>query len=354
MKFISLALCWFSLFLLLAGCENNTDKASVTPLPEPVVEAPVDTLTVMEHLQERGVLRAVTHRQHLNYRLIEGRPSGFQFELLDDFCEEADLKLNLLVNDSLEDCYRMLSEGLVDLYAGEVDSLDLTDTTFHHILLTTPVAMETSMAWVIPKIPQDSSLYEVICDWRDNFQRTSMKNSFYRYFPGGRIRSATTSLNDKSISPFDKLIKAEAERIHWDWRLLASIIYQESRFRPDLESEQGAYGLMQLMPIVMENYGIDYDSPPEDQLEAAGKLLLHIERELPESITDSLERQKFVLACYNAGLGHVMESRERAAKNGLNPDVWEDNVERYNPRQTYHFVRDVIKRYTHYKALIEP
>ena len=353
MKFIIHAICWMGFLLFLASCETRV-KDAADNAQESVAIEPFDTLTAMEHLQERGVLRAVTHRQHLNYRLIEGRPAGFQFELLDDFCEETDLRLNLLVNDSVEDCYRMLSEGLVDLYAGEVDSLDLTDTTFHHILLKTPVALETSMAWVIPNNPQDSSLYEVICDWRDNFQRTSMKNSFYRYFPGGRISSATTSLDDKSISAFDKLIKAEAKRIHWDWRLLASIIYQESRFRPDLESDQGAYGLMRLMPIVMENYGVDYDSPPEDQLEAAGKLLLHIEQELPESITDSLERQKFVLACYNAGLGNVLESRERAAKNGKNPDLWEDNVEHYTPRQTYHFVRDVIKRYSHYKALIEP
>ena len=49
-----------------------------------------------------------------------------------------------------------------------------------------------------------------------------------------------------------------------------------------------------------------------------------------------------------------MEARERAAKKGKDPDVWEDNVEHYTPRQTYHFVRDVIKRYSHYKALIEP
>ncbi len=353
MKLILHAICWICFVLCLACCTSNSnDKATTSS--EPAVMEPLDTLTVMEHLQERGILRAVTHRQHLNYRLIEGRPAGFQFELLDDFCEETGLKLNLLVNDSVEDCYRMLTEGLVDLYAGEVDSIDLADTTFHHILLKTPVALETSMAWVIPNCPDDSSFYEVICDWSDNFQRTSMKNSFYRYFPGGRLRTEAIPLNDNSISPFDKLIKAEAERIHWDWRLLASIIYQESRFRPDLESDQGAYGLMQLMPIVMENYGIDYDSPPEDQLEAAGKLLLHIEQELPESITDSLERQKFVLACYNAGLGNVMEARERAAKKGKDPDVWEDNVEHYTPRQTYHFVRDVIKRYSHYKALIEP
>lgn len=353
MKVFLTVFCWICCIFLLARCENDPKKETVeTPIP---VEAePVDTLSALDHLQERGILRAVTHRQHLNYRLIEGRPAGFQFELLDDFCEEADLKLNLLVNDSVEDCYRMLSEGLVDLYAGEVDSIDLSDSTFHHLLLKTPVEQDEMMAWVIPNNGSDSSFYYLVSDWMDDFYKTGMKSSFYRYFPNGHIRSSSSSVNNQSISPFDKLIKAEADRIHWDWRLLASIIYQESRFRPDLESDQGAYGLMQLMPIVMENYGIDYDSPPEDQLEAAGKLLLHIEHELPSSISDSLERQKFILACYNAGLGNVLESRERAVKNGKNPDLWDDNVERYTPRQTYHFVRDVIKRYSHYKALIEP
>lgn len=353
--FLTLFLGFYCLFFLV-GCQDNNPTVIEKEEPETVI--PVDTLTVMEHLQERGVLKAVTNRQHLNYHLKGGKPSGFQFELLDDFCEQAELRLDLLVNDSIEDCYRLLTDGSVDLFAGIVDSTLFNDTlfndsTFHNILIETPVDLDEKFVWILPKVAEDSSLTCVINDWLEDYGRKGIRNSFYRYFPNGR-NTTKTHIDNKHICEYDNLIKAEAKKIHWDWRLIASIIYQESRFKPDLESVQGAYGLMQLMPIVMETYDIDYESPPEDQLRAAGKLLLQIENELPESIVDSLERQKFVLASYNAGLGNVLESRQKAERNGKDPDVWEENVEMYCPRQTYHFVRDILERYSHYKVLIEP
>ncbi len=347
MKIIDTSFVWICCLVLFLSCTGKHEKGEA----EPEVVVPVDTLTVMEHLQERGVLKAVTNRQHLNYHLVEGKPSGFQFELLDDFCEKAGLKLDLLVNDSIEDCYQMLSEGNADLFAGIIDSTVVLDTTFHRILIETPVELDERFIWIFPDREGDTSLTTVINDWLEVYGRKGMRDSFYRYFPHGR-NNASTHIDNKNICAYDKLIKAEAKKIHWDWRLIASIIYQESRFKPDLESSQGAYGLMQLMPVVMENYDIDYESPPEDQLRAAGKLLLHLQNELPESIADSLERQKFVLASYNAGLGNILESRKKAERNGKDPDLWEENVELYCPRQTYHFVRDILERYSHYKALI--
>ena len=149
------------------------------------------------------------------------------------------------------------------------------------------------------------------------------------------------------------MIKNQAERMGWDWRLLASIIYQESNFRTDLESEMGAYGIMQLMPATMMQYGIDYDSPVEAQLQAGGMLLQSFDRNLPVSIVDSVEREKFILASYNAGMGYILESRIVAERHGKDPNLWTDNVEFYAPRQTYCFVKEINKRFTHYKELIE-
>lgn len=177
------------------------------------------------------------------------------------------------------------------------------------------------------------------------------KGNYFRYLDIKDVTYEYPSIDH--ICEFDALIKAEAERIDWDWRLLASIIYQESRFNPDLINEKGAFGLMQLMPVVMEKYGIDYDSSVEEQLEAAGRLLLYFDRELPESISDNIERRKFVLACYNAGLGHVLKARARAEQNGKNPDTWTYNVEEYAPKQTFYFVREITKRYLYYKKTIK-
>lgn len=366
MKYLRNAFLWLCCALAMAACHDK----EVTE-PEPVVEeVPIDTLTVMEHLQERGQLRAVTNRQYVNYRLIEGRPAGFQFELLDDFCELFDLHLDLLVNDSLEECFQMLADGQVDLFAGEIDTLEVIDSTFFRIKLETPVELDQDIVWIIPNQDGDTSLLAAIDVWLQDYMKSNMRKSFYRYFKGGKSPASTPAIDNRHISAYDDLIKAAAKKIHWDWRMISSIIYQESHFKPDLESDQGAYGLMQLMPVVMENYGIDYDSPPVDQLEAGGKLLQHLERSL-ECIADSLERQKFILAAYNAGLGHVLDARRLAEKYGKDPNVWDDNVDYYilnkskyytdpvctcgplKGKQTYNFVKEVMKRYNHYKALIE-
>lgn len=335
---------WVLCLILWVGCQEKQPPKTEEPIP-------VDTLTVMEHLQENGTLRAVTNRQH-HYRLQNGRPVGFQFELLDDFCELLDLNLDLLVNNSPEECFQMLKEGTVDVFACEIDSL-ITDSTLYYTIIDLPKEPEHTFAWIIRNHNNDTTLLSAINQWQEDYKAHDMKKSFRRYFKGGKIQYDSTLFDATHISPFDDLIKAEAKKMGWDWRLLASIIYQESRFNPDLENSKGAYGLMQLMPVTMKKYNIDHNSSIEEQLEAGGKLLLHFEQEFAEAIPDSVERANFVLASYNAGMGHVMECRELAEKNGYDPNVWEDNVEPFCPRQTIIFVKDITKRYSHYKALIE-
>lgn len=156
-----------------------------------------------------------------------------------------------------------------------------------------------------------------------------------------------------SISKYDTAIRAEAGKIGWDWRLLASIIYHESNFKADLVNKKGAFGLMQFMPVTMKKYGIDHNSTVEEQLAAGCKLLVYLDRNLPESIVDSLERRNFILACYNGGIGHVLKARTKAEKDGRDPDVWTGNVEQHAHKQTRLFVKKVNERYNHYKTIIE-
>ena len=127
---------------------------------------------------------------------------------------------------------------------------------------------------------------------------------------------------------------------------------------------------MQLMPVVMERFGIDYDSTPEEQVEAGGKLIQYLDNCLEKRVPDSTERVKFVLAAYNAGLGHVYDAQRLASKYGKLPDVWDDNVDffilnkskpqYYNDTccrvgylrgtETYRFVEEVLDRFHQYQA----
>ncbi len=155
--------------------------------------------------------------------------------------------------------------------------------------------------------------------WLDKFNNTLEARVIYnKYFKNNRVRylakSEYTSFNAGRLSSYDETIKEVAREINWDWRLLASLIYQESEFKPDVVSWAGAYGLMQLMPVVMEQFGIDSTASPEEQIRIGGKFIQYLDRQIPPSITDSVERVKFILASYNAGVGHVLDARRLAKK----------------------------------------
>ncbi len=65
------------------------------------------------------------------------------------------------------------------------------------------------------------------------------------------------AINTGRISPYDQYIRKYSQQLGWDWRLLASLIYQESNFKTDVTSQVGASGLMQLMPTTAKRFGID-------------------------------------------------------------------------------------------------
>ena len=174
------------------------------------------------------------------------------------------------------------------------------------------------------------------------------------------------------ISPFDRLIKKYSRQVDWDWRLLASLIYQESQFKSHLVSSRGAIGLMQLMPSTAKQYGVTVHSGTEEQIAAGVKYIKSLYRALPDEIPEQ-ERVHFVLGSYNIGLGHILDARRLAEKYGADPNVWYGNVETYlrlkskpeyyrdsvsrngyaNGRQATDFVRKIETRSRHYRNLTE-
>jgi len=99
------------------------------------------------------------------------------------------------------------------------------------------------------------------------------------------IHSEDYALSSGKISSFDEILKEESELIHWDWRLLASMVYQESRFNPDAVSWAGAFGLMQLMPRTANNYGVSPESSPRSQIRAGVKFIQWLEDRFMERLT---------------------------------------------------------------------
>jgi len=144
-----------------------------------------------------------------------------------------------------------------------------------------------------------------------------------------RMQSDYNSFSGSELSRFDDVMKEAAASISWDWRLIASVTYQESGFDPRVESWAGAMGLMQLMPATVAQFKVVNVMDPRQNIQAGVSVLKHLDDVWARTVSDPQERIKFVLASYNVGLTHVTDARNLARKYGKDPVKWDDNVAFY-------------------------
>ncbi|MCG9970532.1 transglycosylase SLT domain-containing protein [Christiangramia crocea] len=239
-----------------------------------------------------------------------------------------------------------------------------------------PVSFSQRIGWATRK--NSPELLKATNLWLEDFRKEVDYNVIYnKYFKNKknfrrRVKSDFYSLNKEEISPYDELIQKHAEKIDWDWRLVASLIYQESRFDPNNSSWANAKGLMQLMPKTAEELGVQDRSDPSQSISGGTKYLNQIWNKF-EKIEDSIQRTKFTMASYNCGLYHVKDAQNLATKRGLDATVWDDNVEdmilalslpkNYNNPvikygyvrgiEPYNYVNQIFERYAHYTQFIE-
>ena len=134
-----------------------------------------------------------------------------------------------------------------------------------------------------------------------------------------RVTSEYLTSTTGKLSEYDPLIKQYAAELNWDWRLLASQAFQESRFKPEARSWAGATGLLQLMPATARQFGVHDVIDPADNVQGAVKFLKWLQQFWARRVPDEHERLKFILASYNAGAGHVEDAQRLTEKYGGQP-----------------------------------
>lgn len=130
------------------------------------------------------------------------------------------------------------------------------------------------------------------------------------------------------ISIWDSQLKNIASQIGVDWRLMSAMAYHESRYRNDQVSPRGAVGLMQVTPIVAEEFGLEegYDlSDPSTNITLSAKLLRRSSRALGfgdwPTTDDGLA---ITVASYNCGITRTLEAQRLCELYGSDKNAWED------------------------------
>ena len=108
-----------------------------------------------------------------------------------------------------------------------------------------------------------------------------------------------------------------------DWRLLAAVGYQESKWQAKAQSNNGAQGIMMLMADTAATVGVQDRMDPRQSITGGAKYLAQVIQTIPERIPEP-DRTWLALASYNVGYGHLEDARVLAQMQGRNPDNWED------------------------------
>jgi membrane-bound lytic murein transglycosylase F len=294
---------------------------------------------------------------------------------LKHLAEEIGDTINIIeVDENAEQLIYLVSIGEVPFTITDEILARVNQTYYSEIDVETAISFHQNMGWAIRK-GSDELLAE-LNSWMSDFLTSKRFKIIYaKYFQNsksGEIQSSDYyAINSGKISPYDEIIKHYSEKLGWDWRLLASMIYQESRFKNNTTSWAGAFGLMQLMPSTAKRYGVNANSSARDQIRAGTDFISWLLKQFNDVPNDS-ERVKFVLAAYNIGPGHIIDARNLTRKNGGDPNQWEGSVESYLLRksdpayyndpvvkfgycrgnETYRYVNEVLERYEHYKNIV--
>jgi membrane-bound lytic murein transglycosylase F len=150
-----------------------------------------------------------------------------------------------------------------------------------------------------------------------------------------------------------------------DWRLLAALGYQESKWRPHAVSPRGAQGLMMLMPQTATKMGVKNVFEADENIMGGARYLAYMKGRIPKRILDP-DKTWLALAAYNIGIGHLEDARIITQMRKKNPDrwsevranlhrlsdpVWHSRVKRgyANGRETVQFV----ERVSQFAAILE-
>ena len=270
-----------------------------------------------------------------------------------------------------------VARGEVQFTVMQKNLADLEEAEFKNLKVRPILSQSHSVAWAVRETSPD--LMKALNAWIEEKQNGPLFDKLYKkYFIDRknyleRLESGLLTSTTGKISPYDDLLKQNAGDLSWDWRLLASQMFQESRFKPDAHSWAGAAGLLQLMPKTAQEYGVKNCLDPADNIQGAVKFLKWLDGFWRERITDDNERMKFVLASYNAGAGHIQDAQRLTEKYGGNSQSWEDvsywllqeSTQQYSTDpvvkfgfcrglEPVNYVTNILRRYDRYKQFVNP
>jgi membrane-bound lytic murein transglycosylase F len=306
--------------------------------------APGMTFEGIQHRISLGPVYQRINRQ-LVYRAGTAAPSGLD-EIADDEIEIAEgshhgeLLEQLRENDELDASWKtspdmdveqllyLLQEKAVKYTIANSNVVDFNRRFYPDLRVAFDIGLSQPLQWALPR-SKDSSLLDRVTRYFQRIRRNGKLDTILqRYYAHVDLLTFADTHTfwkhvDSRLHRYEQLFRRVARTSGYDWRLLAAIGYQESHWNPQAVSPTGVKGLMMLTNATAELVDIGDRTDPEQSLVGSVRYLNWLNEQIPQEI-DKPDRQWFVLAGYNVGLGHIQDARILTEQQGGNPNVWHE------------------------------
>jgi len=279
-------------------------------------------------------------------------------ELSQRFVKEGRAPIRIVdLPDALEDedKLEMLSVGLLQLvvmddWKAKIWSQVIKDVKPREDLT---LRKDVRVGWAIRK--NSPQLKAEIEEFMQQARRT-MSVDARRNLALSRAKKFQNNTSDADLKRFQEtivLFQKYGEKYGFDPLMLAAQGYQESQLNQAAKSHVGAIGVMQIMPATGAELKVGDIHLTEPNIHGGAKYMDQLmTKYFPDAKFSESNRPLFAFASYNAGPGRIAQMRKEAAKRGLDPDKWFNNVEIVTAEkvgiETTTYVRNIYKYYVAY------
>jgi membrane-bound lytic murein transglycosylase MltF len=269
----------------------------------------------------------------------------------------------VLVPDALEDedMLEMLNAGLLEAIVVDDWKARIWAQVLPKIKVNDGAVVRSGgmLGWAIrkdsPKLQEILNEFYVKFMKKQNLVEARKKEYFSRV---KQLKDPTGSAEWKRFEETLAVFRKYGEKYGFDPLMLAAQGYQESQLNQNAKSAVGAVGIMQLMPATGAALKVGDIKIVENNIHAGAKYMDQLmTRYFPDAKFNEANRSLFAFAAYNAGPGRIASMRKEAAKRGLDPDKWFNNVEIVTAEkvgiETTTYVRNIYKYYSAYKLMLD-
>ena len=226
---------------------------------------------------------------------------------------------------------QMVENGEIDFTIVDSNEFNALSGFYPRVKAAFNVSEPEQLAWAFAKF-SDNSLLEEARDFFSLMRETGLlaqlQERYYGHLNQFDNVGTLTFLRqaDERLSKYQPLFEKSAKEHDLDWRLLASIGYQESHWRALAKSRTGVRGLMMLTLTTAKEVGIKNRLNAEQSITGGSAYFAKLKKRF-KNINEP-DRTWLALAAYNVGAGHVRDAQKITENQGGDPDRWMDVKER--------------------------